>query len=63
MKPELAYKAWDWPEFQAFAKRLGINMSVATTHLTIVFPIDSGDVVKVIQEYVPEEKPDASEAI
>ena len=40
---------WEWPEFQAFAKRLMIDIEGPTITLTITIPVD--DPVVITQEY------------
>ena len=41
---------WQWPEFMAFAERLGIPLTVPTTALTIHLPIRGA--VEIKQEFV-----------
>lgn len=41
---------WRWPEFQAFAKRLGVEPSLPTTRLII--DIGLSEAVKITQTYM-----------
>ena len=47
-------EVWCWPEFQAFAARLGIEtQKLPTRKLTIIMEMD-GEPVRVVQEYLGE---------
>jgi hypothetical protein len=52
----MSYEVWQWPEFQAFAKRLRIDMSLRTVGLTIEFPDGGDQQVMVIQRYRGEDE-------
>ncbi len=43
------YEVYSWPEFQAFAKRLGLMWDLRTVNLTIT--INEGEAVSIKQEY------------
>ena len=43
------YDLWRWPEWQALATRLGIDLGAPTTRLTISIPCD--DSVKIVHEF------------
>jgi uncharacterized protein (DUF302 family) len=47
------YELYHWPEFQAFAKRLGIPLELGTIDIAIFIPCDGR--VKVIHEYQADE--------
>ena len=44
------YEVWQWPEFQAFADRLGIDRSLPTRDLNIYLPLEGA--VTITQEYL-----------
>lgn len=46
-------EVYHWPEFQAFAKRLGIDWNLPTVDLCIFIPLDGN--VKVVHEYLGDE--------
>lgn len=48
----LSRDVYNWPEFRAFADRLGVVRSLSTQVLTIRLAFD--EVVAVTQEYIPE---------
>jgi len=48
-KAALSRDVWKWPEFQAFTKRLRIDVNTPTTNLTIRIPL--GEVVSITQEF------------
>jgi hypothetical protein len=52
MKQLTGFEVWQWPEFRAFAERLGINADLATRELTIRM---TEDAVTVQQEFVATE--------
>ena len=43
------YDFWRWPEWQALAKRLGIDLGAPTTALT--FHVKCNDLVRVVHEF------------
>lgn len=43
------YDVWRWPEFLAFAKRLGLDMGAPTTKFLLYISCD--ELVKVIHEF------------
>ena len=46
---------WEWPEFIAFARRLGIDMEKQTISLTI--DVYHGDPVKITQQFIGTDNP------
>ena len=53
-KEVFSYDVWQWPEFQAFAKRLGVNLEAKTTDLTIWLDFDG--LARFTQEILVSEK-------
>ncbi len=50
---ETGYGVHRWPEFLAFAKRLGIDLELPTTVITIRIPHD--EIVTIIHEYLADD--------
>ncbi len=46
-------EVWRWPEFKAFAQRLGVYTEAPTTDLFIFIPCQG--IVKIVQEYLGDE--------
>lgn len=44
------FDVWQWPEWIAFAKRLGIAMELPTTGIMIHMPIQG--VIKITHDYI-----------
>lgn len=53
MKPVEGYEVYHWPEFIAFAKRLGVPWELPTIDLNIFIPVDG--FVKITQEFDADE--------
>ena len=47
------YDVFRWPEFQAFAKRLGLDTTLPTTDMCIFIPLEGS--VRITQEYLADE--------
>ncbi len=53
-QPVFGEEVYHWPEFVAFAKRLGIEWELPTTTLTITLPL--GDLVRIAHDYQGRER-------
>lgn len=55
----MSKEVWQWPEFKAFAKRLGIALDLSTKTITIRFPLNGA--VEVEQVYLPRSQKEPGE--
>lgn len=49
------WEVWQWPEFTAFAKRLGVELDLPTRSLTIHIPYDG--ITEITQGYIGRDVP------
>ena len=57
--PVTSREMWDWPEYQALLKRLGVDADASITRLSIEVNLNPNEYVKISQDYFGQTREDS----